>query len=77
MMLQKEEINVVSAKLEYILEQYKNAENIGILENLVIIFNANLQEIINSKQINTYQLKDILDYEGQLYNKALDRITRG
>lgn len=76
-MLQKEEINVVSAKLEYILEQYKNAENIGILENLVIIFNANLQEIINSKQINTYQLKDILDYEGQLYNKALDRITRG
>lgn len=77
MMLQKEEINVVSAKLEYILEQYKNAENIGILENLVIIFNAKLQEIINSKQINTYQLKDILDYEGQLYNKALDRITRG
>lgn len=77
MMLQKEEINVVSAKLEYVLEQYKNAENIGILENLVIIFNAKLQEIINSKQINTYQLKDILDYEGQLYNKALDRITRG
>lgn len=57
---------MIQKELEYVLNQYKSADNIAVLENLVIIFNAKVQELLKSKQISTKQLEEIIAYENQL-----------
>ena len=65
---------MIPKDLEYILGQYKTAQGITILENLVVLFLIKLQEMIDTRQIDTKQLEDILDYEKQLYSQELNRI---